>query len=364
MPIACFPLMVVLKLAIPDSERPVVRRAEAGSMSFYCCGVRIDTPTQELAAERILAAALERVPLAVHLCNAYTLSLALDDRAFGARLNADDLNLPDGMPLVWIARRLGMRWLTKRVYGPDLMAEVLDRGRCLGLRHYMYGSTPEVLEALQRELESRYPGLDIAGAEAPPFRALTNAEVRCNIERMHTSGADVVWAGLGTPKQDEFVHSFHEQIGCPTVAVGAAFDFFAGATKQAPRWMQSIGLEWLFRLSHEPRRLWRRYLIGNTKFLKGLVVEGTSLSGDGGDLERTERPRASVTALLASFKGRKAVLRSLRSLIYPSEDAEVAAIVVDAKRSDNTSNHEPVARRHARRRFGGSVMDRSDEGGL
>jgi len=306
-------------------------------MSFYCCGVRIDTLPLELAAERILAAALARSPLAVHLCNAYTLSLAVNDRAFGARLNVGDLNLPDGMPLVWIARRLGLRWLTRRVYGPDLMAEVLDRGRRLGVRHYMYGSTPEVLEALRRELESRYPGLDIAGAEAPPFRALTNAEVQCSIERMHASGADIVWTGLGTPKQDEFVHSFRDQIGLPTVAVGAAFDFFAGTIEQAPRWIQSIGLEWLFRLSREPRRLWRRYLIGNTKFLKGLVAEGTLVEWRGRELGGVERPRARVTALLASFNRREATLRCLRSLFEPSESAEMKAILVDAKSSDSTA---------------------------
>ena len=274
-------------------------------------------------------------------------------------LNADDLNLPDGMPLVWIAWRLGMRWLTKRVYGPDLMAEVLDRGRCLGLRHYMYGSTPEVLEALQHELESRYPGLDIVGVEAPPFRALTDAEVRCNIERMRTSGADVVWTGLGTPKQDEFVHSFHQQIGRPTVAVGAAFDFFAGTTKQAPPWMQSSGLEWLFRLTHEPRRLWRRYLIGNTKFLRGLVVEGTPIAWRVGKLDCAERPRVRETALLARFNVREAVF-SFRSLFRSSEDA-VKALIVDAKRSDRGADHELVARRHSRGKFSGIVMHRTEE---
>ncbi len=269
-----------------------------------------------------------RSPLAVHLCNAYTLSLAIDDHAFGARLNAGDLNLPDGMPLVWVARRLGLRWLTDRVYGPDLMVAVLDRGRRLGLRHYMYGSTPEVLDALRRELESRYPGLEIAGAEAPPFRTLSIDEARAAIARMVASGANVVWIGLGTPKQDEFVYSFCDQIGLPTVAVGAAFDFFAGTIAQAPRWIQSIGLEWLFRLSREPRRLWRRYLIGNTKFMKGLVAKGTLVEWRGTNASCAERPRAHVTALLATCDRGESQLRCLRRLLGSSDLAELEAILV------------------------------------
>ena len=119
MPMASIPFIVLLNWPFRSSERPILRGADAGSVSFYCCGVRIDTRTQELAASEILAAGLEHVPLSVHFCNAYTLSLASDDRDFGARLDLDDLNLPDGMPLyVWIAQELGMHWLTKRVYGP------------------------------------------------------------------------------------------------------------------------------------------------------------------------------------------------------------------------------------------------------
>ena len=196
--------------------------------SYYCCGVRVDAFTLEEAAEGIIGAARAPTSMAVHLCNAYTLSSARKDAGLKAALNADDMNLADGMPLVWLARRLGIASMTRRVYGPDLMLEVLDRGRDLGLRHYFYGSTRGVLDLLTQRLRCRLEGVEIAGSDAPPFRPATADEVDAAIERMHVTGADVVWIGLGTPKQDEFVHRFARRIGLPTVAIGAAFDFLAG----------------------------------------------------------------------------------------------------------------------------------------
>jgi N-acetylglucosaminyldiphosphoundecaprenol N-acetyl-beta-D-mannosaminyltransferase len=235
-------------------ERPAMR----------VCGVRIDALDADQAADLLLSRVGEHG--AVHLCNAFTLSLATQDPGFGALLDRGDVNLPDGMPLVWIARRLGL-CLAARAYGPDVMAGVLDRGRATGLRHYLYGSTPEVLQALRTEIGRRWPGVTVVGAESPPFRTLTGEEEQALVERLAAAGPDIVWVGLGTPGQDHFVDRFRDRVRAPLVAVGAAFDFHAGAKRQAPRILQRAGLEWAFRLATEPRRLWRRYLVGNTRFV-------------------------------------------------------------------------------------------------
>lgn len=240
--------------------------------SFRCAGVRIDALDLDDAADAVVGLAASRRPAAVHLCNAYTLSLADEDPALTETLARGDLNLPDGMPLVWIARRLGIP-ISGRVYGPDLMLAVLDRGREHGLRHYLYGSSPEVIDRLAASLAARLPGLRIAGAESPPFRALSADEKGDMVERLSSSGADIVWVGIGTPRQDVFVDEFREAIGVPLVAVGAAFDFHAGLKRQAPAWLQDRGLEWAFRLATEPRRLWRRYLIGNARFVRSVIAD-------------------------------------------------------------------------------------------
>lgn len=234
------------------------------------CGVRIDVLGREAAADAVVARALAGGPCAVHLCNAYTLSLAVRSAATAAMLDAGDLNLPDGTPLVWAARRAGID-TPGRVYGPDLMLDVLDRGRAHGLRHYLFGSTPEVLADLEAALRARLPGVEVVGSFSPPFRDATPAEEAEAVERILASGAQAVWVGLGTPRQDEWVARFRDRLPVPLVAVGAAFDFHAGRKAQAPAWMQQCGLEWLFRLVTEPRRLWRRYLVGNPVFLYGLA---------------------------------------------------------------------------------------------
>lgn len=238
--------------------------------AFRTCGVRIDALSLAQAADTIVAAARDRRPLATHLCNAYTLSLCVRDPDLARVVDAGDLNLMDGAPLVWTARRLGFTHCTERVYGPDLMLEVMDRGRAHGLRHHLYGGRPEVVAALEARLTSRLPGLEVVARESPPFRDLTEAEQQAAVTHLRAVGADVVWVGLGTPRQDVAVQRLRE-VGVPLVAVGAAFDFHAGVKRQAPGWMRRAGLEWLFRLLTEPRRLWRRYLVGNPVFLYGLA---------------------------------------------------------------------------------------------
>jgi N-acetylglucosaminyldiphosphoundecaprenol N-acetyl-beta-D-mannosaminyltransferase len=202
------------------------------------------------------------------LVNAYSLVCAHSSTDMADALaGSADINFMDGMPLVWLARALGAGSDVSRVYGPDLMLDVLDRGRLQGLRHFLYGGTPDTLKLLAERLERRFPGVQIVGAEAPPFRALADHEVEAAQDRIRVASPHVVWVGLGTPKQDLVCADWASACESVMIGVGAAFDFHAGVKPQAPRWLQRIGLEWLFRLCAEPRRLARRYLLGNVRFL-------------------------------------------------------------------------------------------------
>lgn len=205
----------------------------------------------------------------VHLVPAYTVAYADQHPEFRVLLERASINFPDGKAVVWAnqLRHRALKLPGERVYGPDLFLEVFDRGQEVDLRHYLLGSTPEVLEALVANLQSRFPRALIVGSEAPPFRALTAQEQAEQRARIAASGAQVVWVGLGTPKQDWEVARLARELPLVFAAVGAAFDFVAGTKRQAPRWMQRYGLEWLFRLASEPRRLWKRYVFGNARFL-------------------------------------------------------------------------------------------------
>ena len=213
------------------------------------------------------AIAAGELPGGVHLCNAYTLALADEQPNVAAALQGDAANLPDGTPLMWWARRSGIA-TAERVYGPDLMEAVLSAGQEHSTRHYLYGSTPEVLEALEAAIGVRWPDAVIVGTESPPFRELTDDEVAASVRQAENAGADIVWVGMGTPKQDLLVHRMSTISDQTFVAVGAAFDFIAGTKSQAPRWMMRLGMEWFYRLVSEPGRLWKRYLVYNAKFLR------------------------------------------------------------------------------------------------
>ena len=178
------------------------------------------------------------------------------------------LAFPDGVPLVWALRALGHTRAT-RVYGPDLMAHYCARSARTGTTMYLYGGrSDEALEQLTAELLRRYPGLRIVGGWSPPFRPLTDAERDEVAARINATGADVVWVGTGQPKQEKWMAEMRDRLDAPILAgVGAAFDFHAGIVSQAPGWMQRAGLEWLYRLSREPRRLWRRYARYNPLFV-------------------------------------------------------------------------------------------------
>ena len=197
---------------------------------------------------------------------------AREDSQTRAAVLGATLAVPDGQPLVWALRALGHPRAT-RVYGPDLMAGYCARAARTGTPIYLYGGrSPEALEMLEGRLRERFPGLVIAGGLSPPFRPLTPAEEDQTIAEIDASGAAVVWVGTGQPKQEKWMLHMRSRLSAPLlVGVGAAFDFHAGLVSQAPRWMQRSGLEWTYRLSREPRRLWWRYAHHNPRFLAGFA---------------------------------------------------------------------------------------------
>lgn len=181
--------------------------------------------------------------------------------------NDSGLTTPDGMPMVWASRLAGAANV-ERVYGPDLMLAVCERAARLGWGCFLYGATDEVLAQLRHNLTDRFPGLRIVGSHSPPFRALTEEEDADVVREINESGAQIVWVGLSTPKQELWMSSHVGRVNAAAlIGVGAAFDMHAGNLRQAPKWMQRSGLEWFFRLALEPRRLWRRYAVNNPRFL-------------------------------------------------------------------------------------------------
>jgi N-acetylglucosaminyldiphosphoundecaprenol N-acetyl-beta-D-mannosaminyltransferase len=185
--------------------------------------------------------------------------------------NESGMTTPDGMPIVWCGKRAGAHDIT-RVYGPDLMLEMCSRLSDGSHPAFLYGTTTQTLDLLRARLQRDFPGLSIAGSYAPPFRPLTTTEDAEAVALINASGADLVWVGLGAPKQERWMASHQDQLTAKVlIGVGAAFDFHAGTVRQAPRWMQRHGLEWIFRLSREPRRLWRRYLRTNPAFVFGVL---------------------------------------------------------------------------------------------
>lgn len=200
-------------------------------------------------------------------CNVHSVVEARDDGDLALALREMDLTTPDGMPLVWALRALGHRG-QQRVYGPDLMELALRHGVERGWTHFFFGSTPETLARLVARARERAPGVCIAGTMSPPFRDLTAEEVDEVVAAVRASGARQVWVGLGMPKQEKFIHVLRGRLpGCNLLAVGAAFAMLAGDLRQAPDWIQRAGLEWLYRLVQEPRRLWRRYARTNPRFV-------------------------------------------------------------------------------------------------
>lgn len=200
------------------------------------------------------------------LSNVHTTVMSEKDEEYRSIQNSAFLALPDGSPLALVQRLRGYRG-AEQVAGPDLMPEIWKATEHTELSHYFYGSTQETIEALRKNLIRKYPELKIAGMEAPPFRPLTDEEDRETVERINASGADFVWVGLGAPKQEKWMYDHRERIHALMLGVGAGFDFHAGTVKRAPGWMREHYLEWLYRLIQDPKRLWKRYVQTNGKFL-------------------------------------------------------------------------------------------------
>jgi N-acetylglucosaminyldiphosphoundecaprenol N-acetyl-beta-D-mannosaminyltransferase len=205
-----------------------------------------------------------------YLCvaNVHTVMSCREDAEVRAAVLGSDLTVPDGQPLVWALNALGHR-LSDRVYGPDLMAHWCERAAVTGTRTFLYGGRDQrALITLADKLRERFPGLSIVGGYTPPFRPLTAEEEDFVVGEINRSGADVVWVGIGVPKQEKWMAAIRGRLDAPVlVGVGAAFDFHAGLVPQAPKWLQSIGMEWAYRLAQEPGRLWRRYLRYNPRFV-------------------------------------------------------------------------------------------------
>jgi len=246
-------------------------------LRYNVLGTAVSALSLDAACERILAVRGQTRLGYVCATGVHGVSEARRDPAFGALLNAAWLNVPDGMPLVWLGWWHGHRSVT-RVYGPDLMATVCDRGRAVGLKHYFYGGQPGVATLLRDRLTARFPGLQVVGTFTPPFRELTAEEFALLQADIASSRPDLVWVGLGTPKQERWAAGAAARLDAALLlTVGAAFDFHTGRVRQAPRWLQQSGFEWLFRLCIEPRRLWKRYLRNNPLFLGRTFLQLTGL---------------------------------------------------------------------------------------
>jgi len=222
-------------------------------------GVNVSSINMHQALSMINYWVINRIPRYVCVTAAHCIMDSLDSAELRSIYNSSGLTTPDGMSLVWFIKTKGHKHVS-RVYGPDLMLRVCQSSTGIGFRHFFYGSKPGVADQMAANLQSTYPGLQIAGTYSPPFRHLTHEEDQDIIKRINDTNSDIVWVGMSSPKQDRWIASHVGKLNAPVlIAVGAAFDFLSGNKRQAPPWIQNMGFEWLFRLGTEPRRLWRRY---------------------------------------------------------------------------------------------------------
>ena len=235
-------------------------------------GVPLALTDYEHTLDWIDGAVAARAEAYICVAAVHTVVASQDDPALRAAVLGADFTVPDGQPLVWALGLLGDR-LEDRVYGPELMDRACARAARTGQRFYLYGGRNQgALVELTRILRLRHPGLRIVGGHVPPFRPLTAAEERSVVADINRAAPDVVWVGIGVPKQEKWMARMRERLDASVlVGVGAAFDFHAGLVPQAPEWMQRVGLEWVYRLAHEPRRLWKRYLRYNPLFVTGFA---------------------------------------------------------------------------------------------
>lgn len=231
--------------------------------------VPVAATTPQDAADYVIQRAVSGSPSTFRLINAGTLSAAETDKSYWHLLTDQGINFPDGRPLASVLQRTSPQAVEcKQVRGLVLFEQCLDRGRAMGLRHFLLGTTDETLSQLSHRITKAFPGAVIAGTYSPPFGERSLKDLAEQDDIISASGAQIVWVAMGTPKQDAEALRILRSTGMTTIAVGAAFDFLAGTKRDAPSWTHAVHLEWLFRLLTEPRRLWRRYLIGNARFVR------------------------------------------------------------------------------------------------
>jgi N-acetylglucosaminyldiphosphoundecaprenol N-acetyl-beta-D-mannosaminyltransferase len=241
-------------------------------------GVMINAIDYEATLEYIFRAARERRSVIVSALAVHGVMTGVLDSEHKFRLNHFDVLVPDGQPVRWVLNWLHSTGLSDRVRGPSLTKQLCRRAAAEGVPIYLYGSTPDVLFQMRQRLEVDYPGIIIAGAEPSKFRRLTPDE-RCELaEKIGASGAAITLVGLGCPRQETFAFEFQSLLPMPILTVGAAFPFLAGLIQEAPDWMGRMGLEWLFRLASEPKRLWKRYLYLNPAYLFLVSLQAMGIS--------------------------------------------------------------------------------------
>ena len=248
-----------------------------GLLRVNILGVGIHAITMGQALKQIFQWIENRAREYVCVCNVHTVMECQRNEAMHRAVNMAGLATPDGMPLVWLGQWKSQIQVS-RVYGPDLLLALCQLSLDHGYSHYFYGGAAGVAEQLADRLNERFPGLKIAGTYSPPFRPLTTLENAGIIEQINQTVPDIIWVGLGTPKQDLWMAANRDKLTAPVIiGVGAAFDFHTGRIPQAPAWMQDVGLEWLFRLWQEPGRLAYRYLVYNPLFILLILMQTLGL---------------------------------------------------------------------------------------
>jgi N-acetylglucosaminyldiphosphoundecaprenol N-acetyl-beta-D-mannosaminyltransferase len=240
-------------------------------------GVGVSAIDMPMALDRIDGWIAARDRQYVCVCPVHSIMECRRSPALRSLFNAAGMVTPDGMPVVWVARMKGFGRV-RRVYGPDLMLAELDHSRSAGHRHFFYGGAAGAAQKLADAMRKRFPGIDIAGVHEPPFASLDELASPQTAELINAARADIVWVGMSSPKQDMWMARMRPALDAPVlIAVGAAFDFLSGTVRQAPRWMQRSGLEWLYRLGTDPGRLWKRYLVDNPWFVWEVALQMTGL---------------------------------------------------------------------------------------
>jgi N-acetylglucosaminyldiphosphoundecaprenol N-acetyl-beta-D-mannosaminyltransferase len=256
------------------NEPPLAADLERSSFPrFNVLGVGVNALTLRRATDAIVSAARSGKKGYVCVSDVNVISHAQRDPSFKHLLNHSFLTTSDGMPLVWLGRRAFGPWV-ERVYGPDLLLSIFEATADGSVSHFFYGGAPGVPEILQEKLTARFPGARVVGTVSPPFRPLTDTEVQSLADHVNAVRPDIFWVGIGAPKQERFMAEFSSKFATTVmIGVGAAFDFHSGRVKQAPRWMQRSGLEWLYRLYSQPRRLARRYIVNVPLFIARITLQ-------------------------------------------------------------------------------------------